>query len=139
MRRFWRTNIKGPRNEGITTPPLVYDNLVIISTIPGSSEGFYVGGQRGVIFALGVTDGEVLWYFDTTTDNLWGNPTVNSGGGFWHPPSVDEDGKLYVPIANPAPYPGAKGYPYGSSRPVFSRPARPCPDRTHRSRRACRR
>ena len=113
----WRTNIRGPRHEGITTPPLVYDNTVYISTIPGSSEKFYVGGQRGVIYALNAADGLVLWYFDTTTDNLWGNPTVNSGGGFWHPPSVDEDGKLYLPIANPAPFPGAPGFPWGSSRP----------------------
>lgn len=114
---IWRTNIKGPINEGITTAPLVYDNVVYVSTIPGSSEGFYLGGQRGLIHALSASTGQVLWYFDTTTDNLWGNPTVNSGGGFWHPPSVDAEGKLYVPIANPAPYPGAEGWPWASSRP----------------------
>lgn len=113
----WRTNIQGPLKEGITTFPLVYDNVVYVSTIPGSSEGFYGGGQRGVIHALDASSGSVLWYFDTTTDNLWGNPLVNSGGGFWHPPSVDDDGKLYIPIANPAPYPGAEGYPWGTSRP----------------------
>ena len=113
----WRTNIKGPRNEGITTFPAVHDNLVWVSTIPGSSNDFYAGGQRGVIFALDVADGRVVWYFDTTTDNLWGNPTVNSGGGFWHPPSFDADGKAYVPVANPAPYPGVEGFPWGSSRP----------------------
>jgi outer membrane protein assembly factor BamB/uncharacterized cupredoxin-like copper-binding protein len=113
----WRTNIKGPINEGITTSPLVYDNVVYVSTIPGSSEGFYIGGQRGLIHALDAGTGAVLWYFDTTADNLWGQPTVNSGGGFWHPPSVDEDGKLYVPVANPAPYPGAEGWPWASSRP----------------------
>jgi outer membrane protein assembly factor BamB len=113
----WRTNILGPKNEGITTAPLVYDNVVYVSTIPGSSEGFYIGGQRGVIHALDAGTGQVLWYFDTTTDNLWGNPTVNSGGGFWHPPSVDEEGMLYVPVANPAPYPGAEGWPWASSRP----------------------
>ena len=61
--------------------------------------------------------GQVLWYFDTTTDNLWGQPTVNSGGGFWHPPSVDDDGKLYIGVANPAPYPGVKDWPWASSRP----------------------
>ena len=113
----WRTNILGPKKEGITTPPLVYDNMVIISTIPGSSDGFYIGGQRGVIHALDAASGAVLWYFDTTTDNLWGNPTANSGGGFWHPPSVDDDGKLYIGIANPAPYPGEEGWPWASSRP----------------------
>ena len=113
----WRTNILGPKKEGITTPPLVYDNMVIISTIPGSSDGFYIGGQRGVIHSLDAASGAVLWYFDTTTDNLWGNPTANSGGGFWHPPSVDDDGKLYIGIANPAPYPGEEGWPWASSRP----------------------
>lgn len=113
----WKTNIKGPLNEGITTYPMVYDNVVYVSTIPGSSDNFYSGGQRGVIHALDAAEGHVLWYFDTTTDNLWGNPTVNSGGGFWHPPTVDEAGKIYFPIANPAPYPGAEGWPWGSSRP----------------------
>jgi outer membrane protein assembly factor BamB len=112
----WRTNIQGPLGEGITTFPLVYDSMVFVSTIPGSSEGFYAGGQRGVIHALDAQSGQVMWYFDTTTDNLWGNPTVNSGGGFWHPPSVDENGHLYVPIGNPAPYPGAEGFPWGTSR-----------------------
>jgi len=114
---IWKTNIKGPLGEGITTFPLVYNNLVIVSTIPGASDGFYEGGQRGLIYCLSAVDGQIIWYFDTTTDNLWGQPTVNSGGGFWHPPSVDEDGMIYAPIANPAPYPGAEGFPWGSSRP----------------------
>jgi len=48
----WKTNIKGPLNEGITTAPLVYDSVVYVSTIPGSSEAFYGGGQRGLIHAL---------------------------------------------------------------------------------------
>ena len=113
----WKTNIKGPLNEGITVSPLVYNNMVFVSTIPATAEGFYQGGQRGVVFALDAATGQVLWYFDTTTDNLWGNPTVNSGGGFWHPPSVDEDGRIYIPVANPGPYPGAEGFPWGSSRP----------------------
>lgn len=114
---IWKTNIRGPREEGITTPPLVYNNMVIVSTIPGSSKGFYIGGQRGVVYALDADKGAVLWYWDTTTDNLWGQPTVNSGGGFWHPPSVDEDGQIYIPVANPAPYPGTKEFPWGTSRP----------------------
>ncbi|MDQ2682819.1 MAG: PQQ-binding-like beta-propeller repeat protein, partial [Chloroflexota bacterium] len=114
---IWKTNIRGPLDEGITTAPLVYDSMVYVSTIPGHSEGFYSGGQRGVIHALNGETGEVVWYLDTTTDNLWGNPTINSGGGFWHPPSVDEEGKLYVGIGNAAPYPGAEGYPWASSRP----------------------
>jgi len=114
---IWKTNIRGPLGEGITTYPLVYNNLVIVSTIPGASDGFYEGGQRGIIYCLSAFDGHIIWYFDTTTDNLWGQPTVNSGGGFWHPPSVDEDGMIYAPIANPAPYPGTEGFPWGTSRP----------------------
>lgn len=113
----WKTNIQGPLGEGITTAPLVHDNVVFVSTIPGTSEAFYSGGLRGVIHALDAGTGTLLWYFDTTTDNLWGQPTVNSGGGFWHPPSVDEEGKIYVPVANPAPYPGTEEFPWASSRP----------------------
>ncbi len=113
----WRTNVQGPLGEGITTYPAVHNNIVWVSTIPGSSDGFYQGGQRGFLYALDAASGDVLWYFDTTTDNLWGNPTINSGGGFWHPPSFDADGRAYVPIANPAPYPGVEGFPWVSSRP----------------------
>lgn len=112
----WRTNIKGPLNEGMTLFPAVHDNVVWVSTIPGSSDNFYGGGQRGVVHALDAGSGTVLWYFDTTTDNLWGNPTVNSGGGIWHPPSFDAEGKAYLAIANPAPYPGTEGFPWASSR-----------------------
>lgn len=113
----WRTNILGPLGEGITMAPLIYDNTVYISTIPGNPEEFYQGGMRGVIYALDAHDGHVVWYFDTTTENLWGNARVNSGGGLWHPPSVDADGNLYVGIANASPYPGTKEFPGASSRP----------------------
>jgi glucose dehydrogenase len=113
----WQVSIEGPRGEGITMAPLIYDNTVYISTIPGQPEGFYEGGMRGLIYALDINDGSVLWYFDTTTDNLWGNARENSGGGLWHPPSIDDDGNLYVGIGNAGPLPGSKTFPSGSSRP----------------------
>jgi glucose dehydrogenase len=113
----WQANIQGPRNEGITMAPIIYDSTVYISTIPGNVDAFYVGGQRGVLHALDVSTGRVLWYFDTVVDNLWGNARINSGGGLWHPPSFDADGNLYVGIGNAAPYPGNKEAPAGSSRP----------------------
>jgi alcohol dehydrogenase (cytochrome c) len=116
-KELWRTNIQGPLDEGITIAPLVFDNTVYVSTIPGSSEGFYMGGQRGLIHALDATTGDVIWYFDTTTNNLWGNARVNSGGGLWHPPSVDAEGNIYVGIANASPYPGTNEFPGASSRP----------------------
>src|SRR5690606_34223728 len=97
--------------------PLVHDGLVYISTIPGSQEGFYLPGQRGIFYAIDAESGTVLWYWETTVENLWGNPRVNSGGGLWHPPSVDERGSIYLAVANAAPYPGTKEWPNGSSRP----------------------
>ncbi|MGH2548872.1 MAG: PQQ-binding-like beta-propeller repeat protein, partial [Thermomicrobiales bacterium] len=114
---IWRHNIRGPLGEGITIAPLIYDSTVYLSTIPGDPEEFYQGGMRGIIYALDFTTGDVVWYFDTTTENLWGNARVNSGGGLWHPPSVDENGNLYVGIANASPYPGTTEFPGASSRP----------------------
>lgn len=115
---IWRTDIEGPRGEGITLAPLIYDNKVWTSTIPGTvDEGFYKGGMRGVLHVLDIADGSVLWTFDTVVDNLWGNPSVNSGGGIWHPPTVGKDGDLFFAIANAAPYPGVEDWPSASSRP----------------------
>ncbi len=114
---LWKTNILGYRNEGITVAPVVYDNTLYVSTIPGSPEAFYNGGQRGFIFALDASTGGIIWYFDTVVDNLWGNARINSGGGLWHPPSFDEAGNIFVGIANAAPYPGTEEFPSGSSRP----------------------
>ena len=46
-----------------------------------------------------------------------GRSGVNGGGGLWYPPAVDERGRVFLSIANPAPFPGTKAYPNGSSRP----------------------
>lgn len=113
----WRTDISGPLKEGITSAPLITGNMVVISTVPGNLEAFYQGGQRGVVHGLDVMSGEVVWYFDTTSENLWGNFRVNSGGGLWHPPSVDEAGNLYLGVGNVAPFPGTEEFPGGSSYP----------------------
>ena len=113
----WRTTILGPRREGITIAPGVNSGMVYVSTIPGAVDGFYQGGMRGIIHALNAETGVVEWYFDTTTDNLWGNARVNSGGGLWHPPAFDEEGNVYVGIANAAPFPGNEEFPAGTSRP----------------------
>lgn len=115
---IWETtSLIGPLDEGICMAPLVYDGVVYISTIPGSQEGFYLPGQRGIFYAIDAESGTVLWYWETTVDNLWGNPRVNSGGGLWHPPSVDEQGSVYLGVANAAPYPGTEKWPNASSRP----------------------
>lgn len=112
----WSVFIAGPRKEGIDMAPAVYGGVVYISTIPGNVDGYYQGGQRGVIHGLDASTGRVLWYFDTTTDNLWGNSLVNSGGGLWHPPAFDDEGYSYYGIGNASPYPGTDEFPNASSR-----------------------
>jgi len=100
----WRVLLTGNTREGIDMAPQVYGGLVYISTVPGNSETFYEGGARGVLYALDATNGQVIWQFYTVDDDLWGEPTVNSGGGSWYPPAVDEAGNTYWPVANPAPF-----------------------------------
>ncbi len=115
----WTTEITATPTTGIDIQPLVYDGLVFASTVPVSIGGIYVGGDRGVLHALDAATGEVVWTFDTVLgDDLWGNPDVNSGGGSWYPPAIDEDrGLIYWGVANPAPFPGTAEFPNGSSRP----------------------
>lgn len=113
----WRVKLSNNMGEGVDMAPIIHDNTVYVSTVPGNTNVFYRGGQKGIIYALDITSGHTLWQFDTTADNLWGNARVNSGGGLWHPPAIDSDGDLYVGIGNAGPYPGNKEFPAGSSRP----------------------
>jgi outer membrane protein assembly factor BamB len=113
---LWRVKLTGNAGEGIDIAPVVFDNTVYVSTAPSNSDTFYRGGQKGVFFALDADNGAVLWQFDTT-NNLWGNSRLNSGGGLWYPPSIDANGNLYFGTGNPGPWPGTDSYPNGSSRP----------------------
>ena len=76
-------------------------------------------GARGTLFALAQETGEVLWSFNTIeSEDLWGHPEINSGGGAWYPPSFDLDRRVsYWGTSNPYPFPGVEGFPNGSSRP----------------------
>ena len=113
----WRARLSNNLGEGIDMAPLVYDNTVYVSTVPGNSIVFYRGGQKGIFYALDASSGNTIWQWDTTTDDLWGNGRVNSGGGLWNPPAVASDGMLYLAVANAAPYPGNSEFPNASSRP----------------------
>ena len=63
--------------------------------------------------------GDVKWKWDEVPTNLWSNKytNINSGGGQWDPPSFDANGDVYIGVSNPAPFPGTKELPQGSSRP----------------------
>ena len=112
---IWEHDITGVMGEGMCVSPLVYDNRVWVSNTPASTHEGGLAGRRGTIFCLDVTDGHVLWTFDTTTENLWNDPSVNSGGGFWHTPAVDSEGSVYFPIGNVYPWVSQSGGPTGVS------------------------
>ena len=80
---IWSTRISNQPTSGVDIQPNVFNNLVLVSTVPGSSSGdFYAGGGYGVINALDQATGKVVWTFDTVDSaDIWGNKDVNSGGG----------------------------------------------------------
>jgi glucose dehydrogenase len=116
---LWASKLITTPSQGIDIQPTVYDDLVFASTVPVSLNGIYHGGDRGSLYALHQSTGEVAWSFDTVdSPDLWGNPDVNAGGGAWYPPAIDTGrGRIYWGIANPAPFPGVPGFPNGTSRP----------------------
>jgi glucose dehydrogenase len=115
----WRQVVADTPSTGVDIQPTVYGGLVYVSTVPISLNGIYKGGDRGILKALHTDTGEVAWQFDTVdSPDLWGNPSINSGGGAWYPPAIDPtSGTMYWGIGNPAPFPGTEAYPSGSSRP----------------------
>jgi outer membrane protein assembly factor BamB len=115
---LWRHRITATKTLGVDIQPTVFGGMVFASTVPVSIGGIYAPGDRGTIYALDVRTGAERWSFDTIKGELWGHPEINSGGGAWYPPAIDiTRGVVYVGVANPAPFPGAKGYPNGTSRP----------------------
>lgn len=117
---IWSTRLSEKSNVGIDIQLIAYNDMVFVATVPGSTNAdFYTGGGYGVIYALDKTTGEVKWKFNTVdSEQIWGNPSVNSGSGAWCPPAIDTNtGITYWGTGNPAPVPGTDEFPSGSSRP----------------------
>jgi glucose dehydrogenase len=112
----WSTDI-GANGSAVNMQPTAYDGLVFAATAG------YGAGTVATIYALDAETGDIVWDFEVIEDpDLWGNPELNSGGGVWYPPTIDEDrGIAYFGTGNPYPFPGAKGFPNGSSRPGDNR------------------
>lgn len=119
-KELWARNISTGRTVGVDIQSAVYNDMVYVSTVPGTSaDDFYTGGSVGVIYALDQETGRERWSFSTVdTPDIWGNREVNSGGGSWYTPSIDLlTGTIFWGVGNPAPWPGTSKYPNGSSRP----------------------
>jgi outer membrane protein assembly factor BamB len=115
---LWSRKLVRNKNEGVDMTPQLYDNTVLVSTVPGNTRAFYAGNGDGIVWALDAATGRPKWKFNTlaTGAKLWGHPNINSGGGLWYPPSVDSQGRVFISVANPAPLYGTKKFPNGSSR-----------------------
>jgi outer membrane protein assembly factor BamB len=114
--QLWSRTLTGNDHEGISMAPGYNHGTVYVSTVPVNPLVDEYAGGKGILWALNAKTGTPEWSWDQVQD-LWGNPSVNSGGGVWYPPSFDAQGNVYLGIANPAPVFGTKSYPLGSSRP----------------------
>jgi outer membrane protein assembly factor BamB len=116
-RQLWTRTIIGNNHEGIDMAPGYNNGTVYVSTVPVNPlVGEYLGGGKGILWALNAKTGAPEWNWDEVGD-LWGNPAINSGGGQWYPPSFDAQGNVYIGVANPGPIFGTKAYPWATSRP----------------------
>jgi glucose dehydrogenase len=116
---LWSRQIATTPGQGVDIQTLPYGGMVYVATVPVALGKLYTGGSVGYLEALNANTGKIDWRFDTVdSKNLWGNPSVNSGGGAWYPPAIDtRTGVVYWGVANPAPFVGTPQYPNGSSRP----------------------
>src|SRR5882757_2064467 len=118
-KQLWIKKLTRNGNEGIDMAPGVHDGTVYVSTVPVNATKFYAGSGQAILWAMDGSTGATKWKWAEVPANLWSNKYthLNSGGGLWYPPTFDGQGHVYVGVANPAPFPGIKGLPWGSSRP----------------------
>jgi outer membrane protein assembly factor BamB/plastocyanin len=117
-KEVWSRQI-APSLQKIDEQLTVHSGTVYVSTTDFEATQPQDGTGTGIIHALDARTGNDLWTFNTIKDgNLWGNPTINSGGGAWYPPAIDTaTGTTYWGTNNAAPDEGTKEFPNGSSRP----------------------
>ncbi len=117
--QLWIKKLTRNANEGIDMAPGINDGTLYVSTVPGNAAGFYKGNGQAILWAMDAKTGDIKWQWDEVPTNLWSDKytDINSGGGQWDPPSFDANGDVYIGVSNPAPFPGTKALPQGSSHP----------------------
>lgn len=113
----WARELTPEDQGGVDIAPQYHDHTVYVSTVP-SALTQYTPGYMGIVYAFDARTGTQKWEFNTVQDTeLWGHPEINSGGGLWFPPAIDDHGRVFLGVGNPAPFPGTPEYPNGASRP----------------------
>ena len=108
MRQGARSKSEG--NYTITSPPALAGERLIVGSAIGDNSA--VDLARGIVRALDVRSGEVLWTWDPIPANpddpaysTWETGVNETGGAnAWPPLSVDiENGLVFVPTGSPSP------------------------------------
>ena len=99
--------------------PGVFDGNVFVSTVPGNAKSFYKGNGQGVLLGARCRNGEKNWTFDDSSRRPLGSGAYRDqlGRRPLAPTGDRSNGKMFIAIANPAPWPGTKQYPWAKSRP----------------------
>ena len=114
-RQAWSTNLRAGmaddfpnRAYGLTSPPSVYGNLVIVGSLASDGEP---QGPNGDIRAFHIATGELAWRFHVIPQpgesgyETWPPGSTQGRGGVnaWAPLSVDHQrGLVFVPLTSPA-------------------------------------
>ncbi len=104
---IWRFEELGNPKLGysIDAPPLVWKDYVIAGS-GGSGLPPGIGAVKGNITALNITNGDIMWNFETTTGE-WvqpGRTPPNGGATAWSGGSLDpETGLAYFPLGSASP------------------------------------
>jgi len=97
------------KNYGMTSPPVVYRNLVICGSLVSDGEP---QGPSGDVRAFNARTGKLVWTFHTvarpgeTGHDTWENDSWMDRGGtnVWSAMSLDERrGVVYLPVTSPSP------------------------------------
>lgn len=112
--RLWSTYLLG-NGGAVNFQPLVAGGTVFAATSSLSQPG-----ARGTLYALDPSTGEVRWSFNTIlSEDVWGNPEINSGGGAWtHPPSTSMPASLTGAPPTPIPTPASRATPSARAAPA---------------------